>query len=433
MEECYATFDFIAKKRNIDFKLQLGEDPLYCSLDFDKTEQIITNILSNAFQYTPDGGAISFSAGLNKEKSTIEIAVEDNGIGIEAAELEKIFEPFNTIGASPYYGYSSGIGLSLTRNLITFLNGTISIESAPNKGTKALIGLPYLMAKEESVVPIVAQPISLKRDYQVNNREDVQEDAGETASEKTKPTLLIVEDNPDVQIYLGKELSKEYFLIQEYDGKKGLEAAIKHIPDIIVSDIMMPEMEGTVMGRELKSNENTSHIPIIFLTAKGSDENQIEGYNLGAEAYVMKPFNVDVLNAQIKSVLENRTILQNRLGGIKKIDQLQEEVPVLDNQFLEKVIEKITLHIEDTDFNSEELAQVLGISQRQLYRKLKGISGNTVHEFITKVKMNKAEELLKNSDLSVSQIAYKVGFSEPSNFSRTFSKHFGCSPSQYVK
>jgi signal transduction histidine kinase/DNA-binding response OmpR family regulator len=429
MEDCHATFKFIAAKRNIDFKLQLGEDPLYCSLDFDKAEQVITNILSNAFQYTPDGGAISFSAGLNNEKSIIEIVVEDNGIGIEADELEKIFEPFNSIGSSPYYGHSSGIGLSLSRNLIAFLNGTISIESAPNKGTKASIELPYLEAKEESVALVEAEQISMQKDFGNDN----QEDSGQSQSENTKPTLLIVEDNPDVQIYLGKELSKEYFLIQEYDGKKGLEAAIKHIPDIIVSDIMMPEMEGTEFGKLLKSNENTSHIPLIFLTAKTSDENQIEGYNLGAEAYVMKPFNVDVLNAQIKSVLENRTILQNRLGTIKKIDQLQEEVTTMDNGFLEKVIEKITLHIEDTDFNSEELAQVLGISQRQLYRKLKGISGNTVHEFITKVKMNKAEELLKNSDLSVSQIAYKVGFSEPSNFSRTFSKHFGCSPSQYVK
>ena len=429
IEECYTSFQFIAAKRNITLQLQIDKTPLYCALDFEKTQQIIVNIVSNAFQYTSDGGSVILSAALNEAESNLEITVEDNGIGINATELEKIFEPFNNVGPSPYHGYSSGIGLSLTRNLIELLKGTITIESTPDKGTKVLISLPYEVATIEHSVPVKVEEIHQKDNYDENQEVEREQ----TPFESTKPTLLIVEDNPDVQTYLNKELSKEYTLIQEFDGKKGLEAAIQFIPDIIVSDIMMPEMQGTEFCRELKANENTNHIPLIFLTAKGSDENQIEGYNLGAEAYVMKPFNVDVLNAQIKSVLENRIILQNRLGTIKKIEQLQQEVPDQDNEFLEKVIEKINLNIEETDFNSDELAQALGISQRQLYRKLKGITGNTVHEFITKVKMNQAEELLRNSNLSISQIAYKVGFSEPSNFSRTFSKHFGCSPSQYLK
>jgi AraC-like DNA-binding protein len=196
---------------------------------------------------------------------------------------------------------------------------------------------------------------------------------------------------------------------------------------------MMPEMEGTELCKELKTNENTCHIPIILLTAKGSDENQIEGYELGAEAYVMKPFSVEVLKAQIKSVLENRLILQNRLAHINSITQLQIESPNLDKVFLAKIIDLISSHIEETDFTAEILANELKISQRQLYRKIKAISGCTVHEFITKVRMDHAENLLRNSDLSISQIAFKVGFSEASNFSRTFSKHFGCSPSQYGK
>ncbi|MBP6759884.1 MAG: helix-turn-helix domain-containing protein, partial [Flavobacterium sp.] len=425
MEECHNAFKYIAANRNIDLQLQISEEPLYCYMDFEKLEQIINNIVSNAFKYTPDGGTIQLSASFDKAKSTIAISIQDNGIGIEAAALGKIFEPFNNVGPSPYYGSSSGIGLSLSRNLIELLQGTIFMESTPHKGTKALISLPCLLVENQEVLPVKEEPIFINADYEA--------ELESTSFENSKPTLLIVEDNLDVQTYLGKELGKEYSLIQEYDGKRGLEAAIEYIPDIIVSDIMMPEMEGTEFCRALKSNENTSHIPLIFLTAKASDADQIEGYNLGAEAYVMKPFNIDILNAQIKSVLENRTILQNRLGTIKKIHQLQEEVTSMDNDFLEKVIEKITLHIEDTDFGSDELAHALGVSRRQLYRKLKGISGSTVHEFITKVKMNMAEELLKNSDLGISQIAYKVGFSEPSNFSRTFSKHFGCSPTQYLK
>ncbi|MGQ7944979.1 hybrid sensor histidine kinase/response regulator transcription factor [Flavobacterium sp. WC2509] len=426
IEECYNTFKFIALKRNIDFKLQVEEAPLNCYLDFEKAEQIIINVLSNALKYTPDGGVVLFSVHLNKDKDAIEIIVEDNGIGIDAKELEKIFEPFNNVGPSPFHGYSSGIGLSLTQSLVHFLNGKIVIESVLSQGTKVFISLPYEVSQE---IPLVGNKEEFAESLEFKDQKEVQTPEFET----NRLTVLIVEDNPDVQMYLGNELKNDYILIQEYNGKKGLETAIQSIPDIIISDVMMPEMEGTELCKELKSNENTCHIPIILLTAKSSDENQIEGYELGAEAYVMKPFSVEVLKAQIKSVLENRMILLNRLSGIKSIDQLQEESPNLDKVFLSKMVELITSHIEETDFNSDILAQELKISQRQLYRKIKAISGCTVHEFITKVKMDQAEYLLKNSDLSVSQIAYKVGFSEASNFSRTFSKHFGCSPSQYVK
>lgn len=427
IEECYNTFKYIAMKRNIDFKLQLEKVPLYCDLDFEKTEQIIINVLSNALKYTPDGGVVCFSAYLNKEKTALEISIEDNGIGIEAKELEKIFEPFNNIGPSPFHGYSSGIGLSLTQSLVQFLSGTIAVESAVSQGTKVLITLPYVASQQMPVVKIKEESVDDAVTYAIPKEMPT------TGLETNKLMVLIVEDNPDVQAYLSNELQKEYALIQEYNGKKGLEAAIQYIPDIIISDVMMPEMEGTELVKELKANENTCHIPVILLTAKGSDENQIEGYELGAEAYVMKPFSVEVLKAQLKSVLENRMILLNRLSGIKDIKQLQEESPSLDKVFLGKMVELISSRIEDTDFNSDALAQELNISQRQLYRKIKAVSGCTVHEFITKVKMDHAEALLKNSNLSISEIAYKVGFSEPSNFSRTFSKHFGCSPSQYGK
>jgi signal transduction histidine kinase/DNA-binding response OmpR family regulator/ligand-binding sensor domain-containing protein len=424
--ECYNTFKYIAKTRNIDFKLEVEKTPLICTLDFEKTEQIIINVLSNALKYTPDGGIISFLAHLNKEKTALQIIIEDNGIGIEAKELEKIFEPFNNVGPSPFHGYSSGIGLSLTQSLVQFLDGTIAIESSASQGTKVFISLPYVESQEKPIVKTIQET---ENPFQYKDQKEIET----TGFETNRLTVLIVEDNPDIQTYLNNELQKEYIVMQEYNGKKGLETAIQNIPDIIISDIMMPEMEGTELCKKLKTNQNTCHIPIILLTAKGSDENQIEGYELGAEAYVMKPFSVEVLKAQIKSVLENRIILLNRLSEIKDIKQLQEESPNLDKIFLGKMVEIINIHIEETDFNSEILAQELKISQRQLYRKIKAVSGCTVHEFITKVRMDHAEYLLKNSDFSISEIAYKVGFSEASNFSRTFSKHFGSSPSQYIK
>lgn len=426
IEECYDTFKYIADKRNIDFTLEIEKEPLNCYLDFEKTDQILINIISNALKYTPDGGAVLLSAYLNGTRSALEITVQDNGIGIDAKELEKIFEPFNNSGPAPFHGYSSGIGLSLTKSLVEFLDGTISIKSTVGQGTTVIISLPFNASSDTSISQSKEILIEPLEDKSPDNLTIIQD-------ETNKLTVLLVEDNPDVQAYLNNELSNEYIIIQEYNGKKGLETAIQTIPDIIISDVMMPEMEGTELCKELKMNENTCHIPIILLTAKGSDENQIEGYELGAEAYVMKPFSVEVLKAQIKSVLENRLILQNKLANITSVSQLQVESPNLDKVFLAKTVEIISSHIEETDFSAEILANELKISQRQLYRKIKAVSGSTVHEFITKVRMDHAENLLKNSDLSISQIAYKVGFSEASNFSRTFSKHFGCSPSQYGK
>ncbi|WP_163395680.1 hybrid sensor histidine kinase/response regulator transcription factor [Flavobacterium limi] len=425
IEECYNTFKYIADKRSINFKLETEKTPLNCYLDFEKTDQILINIISNALKYTPDGGTVLLSAHLNNTGTELEITVQDNGIGIESKELEKIFEPFNNSGPNPFHGYSSGIGLSLTKSLVEFLNGTITIESIVDKGTTVTISLPFNASSET--------PVIHNKEISVETLEDKSPEDLALQDETYKPTVLVVEDNPDVQAYLNNELSNEYIIIQEYNGKKGLETAIQTIPDLIISDVMMPEMEGTELCKELKMNENTCHIPIILLTAKGSDENQIEGYELGAEAYVMKPFSVEVLKAQIKSVLDNRLILQNKLAHINSISQLQVESPNLDKIFISKTVDLISSHIEETDFTAETLANELKISQRQLYRKIKAVSGCTVHEFITKVRMDHAENLLKNSDLSISQIAYKVGFSEASNFSRTFSKHFGCSPSQYGK
>jgi signal transduction histidine kinase/DNA-binding response OmpR family regulator/ligand-binding sensor domain-containing protein len=426
IEECYNTFKYIADKRNIDFKLEIDKTPLNCYLDFEKTDQILINIISNALKYTPDGGIVLLSAYLNKNGDTLEIIVQDNGIGIEAKELEKIFEPFNNSGPNPFHGYSSGIGLSLTKSLVEFLDGTIAIKSTTGEGTTVHISLPFKASSDASDISNKVISIEPLQDKSSENLSLV-------ADQTNKMTVLLVEDNPDVQAYLNNELSNEYTIIQEYNGKKGLETAIQTIPDIIISDVMMPEMEGTELCKELKMNENTCHIPIILLTAKGSAENQIEGYELGAEAYVMKPFSVEVLKAQIKSLLENRLILQNKLANIRSVSQLQVESTNLDKVFLAKTVDLISSHIEKTDFTAEILANELKISQRQLYRKIKAVSGSTVHEFITKVRMDHAENLLRNSDLSISQIAYKVGFSEASNFSRTFSKHFGCSPSQYDK
>lgn len=421
IDDCYDSFKLIAANRKIQFDLNVPDHPLFCYIDKERVEQILMNILSNAFKYTPDGGTVSFVVQLNKKQTALKINIKDSGVGIDALSLHKIFKPFNNVGARPFHGNSSGIGLSLTKNIVELLQGTIELESELKKGTHVLIKLPFVKGTPQSQEEVLEAP--LLETKKVNKQ----------IKKLNKPTLLIVEDNIDVQTYLKKELSKKFVLLQEYDGKKGLETAIKYVPDLIVSDIMMPIMEGVDMCKHLKLNQNTSHIPVILLTAKDSDENQIEGYQYGAEAYITKPFSVDVLKAQIKSVLDNRAILQKQLASIKSVEDLQKDLPNLDNIFLKSVTEKINKEIKNSDLNSEKLARLMDISQSQLYRKLKAITGSTVHEFITRVKMDCAKELLTNSNLNISQVAYETGFTEPSNFSRTFSKYYGVSPSKYLK
>ncbi|MGY5356170.1 hybrid sensor histidine kinase/response regulator transcription factor [Wenyingzhuangia sp. IMCC45467] len=419
VDDCYSSFKLIAENRKISFDVEVDDTPLNCYIDIEKVEQILMNILSNAFKYTPDRGSVLFSVKLNSKKSTLKIKIKDSGIGIDALSISKIFNPFNNVGARPFHGNSSGIGLSLTKNLVDILGGTLKLDSEPQKGTLVSIKLPFVKSEQVNTE---------KEEHHLTNIT-----IKKKSIESKKPTLLIVEDNADVQTYLSKELESQFTLLQEYDGKKGLNAAVKHIPDIIISDVMMPIMEGIDMCKHLKLNQNTSHIPVILLTAKDSDENQIEGYQYGAEAYITKPFNVDILKAQIKSVLDNRAILQKQLASVKSINDLQKDLPDLDHIFLKRITDFVKQEIKNPDFSTETLAELMKVSQSQLYRKLKAISGSTVHEFITRVKMDHAQELLINSDLNISQIAYETGFTEPSNFSRTFSKHFGSSPSNYLK
>ena len=246
-----------------------------------------------------------------------------------------------------------------------------------------------------------------------------------------KPTILIVEDNPDLQFYLKAELSNDFHIITEDNGLDGLNTAVFQIPDLIVSDVMMPKLDGNKMCKQLKTNDKTCHIPIILLTAKGTDRDRVIGLSTGADVYLSKPFNIDVLKAQIVSMIENRIALQKSLARQQKNVVLERQQNELDKRFIHSTIEIIHQNIDVPGFTPEQLAEQLSISQRQLYRKMKAITGNTVHEFIIKLRMEKATELLQDWQLNISEIADRVGFSESSNFSRTFRKHYGCAPSKY--
>lgn len=416
IEKCVHSFDIMSNNRKIDLVFNTNIDELTGLFDKEKLEKIMLNLISNAFKYTPDNGRIEVAVNINENKNTYNIAIKDSGVGIKREALKRIFEPFNNEGSQPFFGYSSGMGLTITKNYVDILGGEIYFESVKNKGTKVRLIFP-LHTDDNSF-------LTSKQSAQVQNNKVASPDS-------SNPSLLIVEDNPDVLSYLQAELGKSFVLLSENNGRDGLLSAKLNVPDLIISDVMMPGMDGITMCNRIKTNAKTSHIPVILLTAKGTEEDRIAGLKSGADIYIAKPFSVNVLKAQIKSVLENRQAMQNKLAGEKYIGDVLSQTIDLDNEFISNTIGFVNQNIENVNFNAEELAKLHEISQRQLYRKLKAVTGSTVQEFIVRIRMERASEFLLTTQLTVSEIAYRVGFTEPSNFSRSFSKHFGSSPTKY--
>lgn len=418
-----SSFEVLAESRKISLQFSTQIPHLIGYFDNDKLRQIITNLVSNALKYTPNGGDVEVNISVNKSGDQLIVDIKDSGIGIDPMALKKIFEPFNNEGSKPFFGKSSGVGLALTKNLTALLKGEISIISTPQKGTTVVLTLPFQKADNEEKNALIISNLRPQKTA-------IPDSFGKM---DTKPTLLIIEDNPDVLLFLKSDLDRDYTILTENNGVDGLNTATNEVPDLIISDIMMPRMDGIALSRILKENEKTNHIPIILLTAKSLDQDKIEGLKTGADAYFSKPFNIDVLKAQITSIINNRLKLQKKLAGKRFISELEIPENKMDEVFLKKTIKIIEEKIDTEKINPEYLSEMLNMSQRQLYRKIKAVSGSTVQEFITRIRMEKASEMLSTTSLSISEIAYKVGFSEVSNFSRTFSKHFECSPTKYAK
>ncbi len=422
IEDCVKTFEVMADQRKITLLFESDLPQLVGYFDKKKLEQIILNLVSNAFKYTPDGGKVVVRIKSGSRNDELYVTISDTGVGIKPEALNKIFDPFNTAGSAPFYGSSSGMGLALTKKMIELLGGSISIESKSNEGTIVKFSIHFDEVNDE-------QKVIIEKQYDQNPIIDAL--ANEIKDDSSISTILVVEDNEDIQTYLKIELAEKYNVVGKLNGVDGLEYAIENIPDIIISDVMMPEMDGITLCDRIKTNEKTSHIPVIMLTAKSTEKDHIAGLKTGADYYFSKPFSVEVLKAQIKSIIENRLKLQEKLAAKRSASDLEIGENEIDNRFLKKTIGLINDNIEVVGFNTENLADLLEISPRQLYRKLKAITGSTAKEFILKVKMEKASELLLKSDYNISEIAYQLGFSEHSNFTRSFTKHYGCSPTQF--
>jgi ligand-binding sensor domain-containing protein/signal transduction histidine kinase/DNA-binding response OmpR family regulator len=431
--EICQVFEEKARERKIEFRLSFNVAFSEAWIDTDKLEKILTNLISNAFKFTPDKGKILLIASTiieKEENKYLIVQVKDTGPGIPQAYKEKIFDLFFQVEETPRYDMeSSGIGLSLAKELVLLQGGEISEEGKEGKGAVFIVKLPV-----KEYIPQSGETEASAIETEKNIIPVISESEDSHAEEKRQeiPVILLVEDNPELRKYIEGEVLAKYHVEQATSGTEGFEKAVSLIPDLVISDIMMPGGNGLELCEKLKEDEKTSHIPVILLTARQTDENKIEGYRKGADAYVSKPFNSVLLNAQVENLLESRKKLRTLFSSVETSHPAEAQLADIDKEFLKKAEEVIIENLSAEEFDVEALAEMMKMNRIQLTRKLKALSDQMPGEYIMIVRLKKAVELLLEGKMNVSQVSYQVGFSEPANFIRSFRKIYGKSPKKYV-
>jgi signal transduction histidine kinase/ligand-binding sensor domain-containing protein/DNA-binding response OmpR family regulator len=420
-----ASFEEEAKRKQIRFEFQSNKNKLFVLIDKDKIESIIYNLLSNAFKFTPTGGYILFQINYMPTPSpTCEIIVSDTGKGVSAEDKGKIFDRFYQVSqAEPGKYLGTGIGLAFVKDLVELHKGTIQLEDNLPQGSIFKINFPAKTIdppedEEDATVE------SVDDEFNLEEAEEEQNDL---------PIILVVEDNDELNQYLCKVLSKCGEVIAAKDGKEGLEKAFQTIPDIVVSDIMMPEVDGYTLCKTLKEDNRTSHIPIILLTAKSDDTSHIEGIQLGADSYLSKPFNPAILNSHVKNLIKSRKKLKELFAKRLNIEPTDVEVDSFDETFIKNAISFVEENIEEEEFSIDNLAVKLNMSRSTFYRKLKALTGMSGADFIRTIRLKRSAQLLKTGEYTVSMAAYSSGFNDLKNFRKSFQKQFGVTPSEYMK
>jgi signal transduction histidine kinase/ligand-binding sensor domain-containing protein/DNA-binding response OmpR family regulator len=424
IREASNSFNDLSEKKNISFSFQSSVDSLESVFDKDKLEKILFNLLSNAFKFTPDSGSVTVNtdvvdiAGVKN----LRIKVSDTGIGIPADKQEKIFERFfQSDLPKSMVNQGSGIGLSITKEFVKAHGGTIEVESASDKGSTFTVFLPVT---------------EINADYRA--AEEVEEnlpeleEVSETNGQQHKPVLLLVEDNEDFRFYLKDNLKFQYRIIEASNGKSGLKQALENIPDLIVSDVMMPEMNGIDLCKKLKNEKSTSHIPVILLTARTAEEQKVEGFESGADDYVTKPFNFEILQSRIKNLIHQRELFQKDFRRQIEVRASDVKITSLDEKLIQNAIRFVEQNISNPDFSVEDLSRELAMSRVHLYKKLQALTGKAPLEFIRSIRLQHAAQLLEKSQLTVSEVAYKVGFNNPKYFARYFKEEYNVLPSAYA-
>lgn len=433
-------YDYLREKRQLKANLKTNDDTLKVWIDREYFDKVINNLLTNAMKHIDDGGEVEVEICHCQEsgqKACAEIIVRDDGPGIDEAYLQQVFQRFYQTSVRPKAGQVGyGIGLNLSQKLVTLHGGTISARNRSDKqGSEFVVRLPLGNAhlpKEQLVDEAYFAGVAEK-----------EQDAPALATDLKKPRrirkrtnyhIAVVDDEEEIRNFLQTELGESYQVQTYSDGKKALEGIVEDVPDLVISDIIMPEIDGFTLLRRLKNNTKTSHIPVVLLTTKNEHQSRIEGLDQGADAYVNKPFNLEELEARVAGLIGNRIRVRGKFTGAQEQEETvrQIELKGINEEMMEKVMKFINENLDDSEFNVEALADKIGMSRAQLHRRVKEATGISVGEFIRNLRLKQAARLLEKGDTTIQQVAWAVGFSNPTHFSAAFKRYFGVPPQEYV-
>lgn len=433
VKNIFHSFKSLVESKNITFQFETNCTEVKIKFDPEKMERLFYNLLSNAIKFTEENGTVKLSVKLQNQKMAV-VKVTDTGIGIPANQLPFVFDRFfqadNSV-ARKLEG--TGIGLALAKELVELHQGEITVTSAEQKGTEFIVTFPVSDTKNISFEHgVIENPAKRKKSISTHNKPDeIQQLTKKKTTDIKNEIILVVEDNEDVRNYIGQILEPDYLVLMAQNGEQGYLVAQNEIPDLIVSDIMMPGTDGFQFSKKIRNNEKTSHIPLIMLTAKAGFEDKLEGLESGTDAYMTKPFKAKELEAQIKNLLKQRELLRKRFRKSVVIKPSEVSAISADQVFIQKTIHKIENHFGDFQFSVEQLAEHLNMSISQMNRKLNALIGQPAGQLMRSLRLQRAADLLQQNSASVSEICFNLGFNDHAYFSRAFKKQFGCSPSEY--
>ena len=429
LQEWSHSFQTLALKKHIHFVLEVNDDraDYLMAVDAEKMERVYFNLLSNAFKFTPENGTITVTLStLTKEEGGryARLVVADTGSGISVQHIRHIFDRFYQIDVNHA---GSGIGLALAKAFVELHGGEITVDSVEGKGTVFTVDIPMTLVEEPSA-DLVQEP-RITQQTVVEELEDMETE--EQIPDENKECILIIDDNADVRDYVKSLLKEEYTVIEAPDGRAGLKKAMKYVPDAIICDVMMPVMDGLECCRKLKTELQTSHIPVMLLTACSLDEQRIQGFECGADSYISKPFNSKLLLVRLRNLMDNHKRLKQFFGD--KTTLSKESVSDVDKGFVDRFRELIEENLADSELSVEDLGGKMGLSRVQLYRKIKALTNYSPNELVRIARLKKAASLLASSEKTISEITYEVGFTSPSYFTKCYKEYFGESPTDFLK